>query len=313
MKLLGAFLRLVRWQNLLFIVLTQCLFFFFVFGAVNNIPVYRLTNDPLFYILMAASVCIAAAGYIINDYFDMHIDAINKPGKVVVDRMLRRRWAIAWHLVLSFIGIILSLYFGWRTRNVIVPAGNIACVLLLWFYSTTFKKKLLVGNIIISGLTAWVILVIYFGWSSAINRPGYGAAVYDSERSFFKMSVLYAGFAFIVSLVREVIKDLEDMEGDMRYNCRTMPVVWGVPASKVFSAVWLLVCIGALSIVQIYAWKLGWRWSVIYGVLLIIIPLLMILKGLYPAAKPAEYHRLSSWVKLVMLTGILSMIFFLFT
>ena len=315
MKIIVAFFRLIRWPNLVFIVLTQCLFFFFVFDSFIQAPLPHIYSIGYFFLLVAASIFIAAGGYIINDYFDMHIDAINKPSKVVVDKIVKRRWAIAWHFILSLAGIIISLYFTWKTRNGIIFIGNTICVMLLWFYSTTFKKKLLVGNIIISALTSWVILVLYFAYSNIghatpLNATGWGLNDYGyNTRKLFKFTALYAGFAFIVSLIREVVKDLEDMEGDAKYNCKTMPIMWGVPATKVFTAVWLVVAIAALSIIQIYAWQLGWRLSIFYCLAFIIIPMIIILKKLHQAITPNDYHKLSTLIKFVMLAGILSMIF----
>jgi len=318
MKLLVAFLRLIRWPNLLFIAITQWLFYFSVVESLRfekNVTIpYSLTGNLLFYCLMAASVMIAAAGYIINDYFDMHIDAVNKPDKVVVDKVVKRRWAILWHLALSFMGIILSLLISYKTGKWIIVFVNIFCVFLLWFYSTTFKKKLLAGNIIIAALTAWVIAVVYFFVGAGIiNYEGWHGGAYSFDiRKLFKFTMLYAGFAFIVSLIREVVKDLEDMYGDAKYNCKTMPIVWGVPATKVFVAVWIVVCIALLGAVQLYAWQSGWWISAIYSIILIVLPLVIILKDLYKAVLPVDYHRLSSFIKLVMLTGILSMLFFKF-
>ena len=129
-------------------------------------------------------------------------------------------------------------------------------------------------------------------------------------RRFMRISFLYAGFAFVISLIREVVKDMEDMEGDKRYGCKTIPIAWGIPASKVFVAVWLVVLIGMISIVQIYALQLGWYWSAVYAILLIIAPLVWILQKLYQAQVPKDYHQLSSVIKLVMLAGLLSMGFF---
>jgi 4-hydroxybenzoate polyprenyltransferase len=110
----------------------------------------------------AFSLSIAAAGYIINDYFDLNIDRVNNPYKLVVEKIIKRRWAIIWHLILSGMGIAIGFYLSWKLRNVFIGPSNLFCVLLLWFYSTTFKKKLLIGNILISLLTAW-LLVCYTG------------------------------------------------------------------------------------------------------------------------------------------------------
>ncbi|MEQ1554779.1 MAG: geranylgeranylglycerol-phosphate geranylgeranyltransferase [Ferruginibacter sp.] len=310
MKTLAAFFRLVRWPNLLFIILTQLLFFYFVYSPLlSTLPSIKV--QILFFILILASVCIAAAGYIINDYFDIQIDAINKPNKVVINKYIKRRWAIIWHWILSVIGIILSLYVCSKTNAWSILFFNVICVIALWFYSTTFKKKLLIGNIIIAALTAWVILVVYlFAGANLISLHGFNINnLHFDERRFFKFSVLYAGFAFIATLIREVIKDLEDMEGDRKYDCNTMPIAWGVPATKVFVAVWVIVAIAALSIVQLYAWQSGWWFAALYLLSLLIFPLFYLLKKLYYAGSSNNYNELSKIIKLIILAGILSMIF----
>lgn len=309
MKLIAAFFKLTRWRNLLFIILTQYLFYYSVFNSLVAGQNLALRHS-LFALLVLASVVIAAAGYIINDYFDLNIDVINKPSKVIVDRIIRRRWAIIWHLVFSGIGIALSLIVSFKTGAWIILFVNIGCVLMLWLYSTNFKKRLLSGNILIAVLTAWVIIVVYF-FAGANQYDWVNHKLPFDVKKFFKLTTLYAGFAFIVSLIREVLKDLEDMEGDAKYKCKTMPIQWGVPATKVFIAVWLVVCIALLVIVQLYAWQLNWWYVVVYAVLLLILPLLVLLKKLGVASVAKDYHKLSSLVKLVMLSGILTMLFFL--
>jgi 4-hydroxybenzoate polyprenyltransferase len=309
MKSLSAFFKLIRWPNLVFIALTQMLFRFFILRFVYNSNGGYIENIklslPLFYLLVAASICIAAAGYIINDYFDVNIDLVNKPDKLVIDRYIKRRWAIVLHIVLSFAGFAISCYVGYKLQNFYIPLFNLVAITALWFYSTTFKKKLLIGNIIVSILTAWVILVLTFSeYRFRIISPD----IY--WKRLIKVSFIYAGFAFIISLIREVIKDLEDMQGDAKYDCRTMPIVWGTQVSKVFVAVWLVVIIAGVAGVQIYVIQLGWWFAALYALLAIIIPLFWVLRKLYAAQSPKDFHRLSNAIKLIMFTGILSMIFF---
>ncbi len=306
MKLVTAFIRLVRWPNLVFIAVTQLLFLYCVVrpvfdraGLVPNIYGWR------FGLLCLSSVLIAAAGYIINDYFDLDIDQVNKPEKMVVEKIIHRRWTIVWHLALSIAGIVMGFVIDFTSRAFLVGVANFLCVALLFVYSISFKKKFLIGNVLISVLTAWVILVIT--WSE--NSHVFSSTSLNVNK-ILRVTFLYAGFAFIISLIREVVKDMEDMEGDRRYGGKTMPIVWGVIATKVFVSVWLSVIIIALLVVQGYALTLGWWGSVIYMVLLVIAPLFYIFKKLYKAQTPKDYHSLSSLIKLVMFTGILSMIFF---
>ncbi len=309
MKLAGAFFRLIRYPNLFFIALTQSLFFIcIVLPSFHHAGINPPLTTQGLLMLIAASMTIAAGGYIINDYFDLNIDRVNKPGKLVIGKIIKRRWAILWHLGFSAVGIFLSVMLSITLRNPFPAIFNFITVVLLWFYSTTFKKQLLVGNILISLLTGWVVLVLYVSVNALgiypPDSPGFSAIT-----RIYKFAVLYGGFAFIISLVREVIKDMEDMEGDARYYCNTMPIAWGIPSSKVFVAVWLIVLACALVILQIYALQIHWWWSAAYGFIFIVFPLLLILKKLFPAVNAGHFHDLSTMVKLVMLTGILSMLF----
>lgn len=308
MRLTVAFLKMIRLPNLFFIALTQVLFQFCIYY-----PLYKGTipSDDLFsfILLVLASVFIAAAGYVINDYFDINIDEVNKPQKMVVDKVIHRRWAIAWHFMLSLGGIVLTALALPFLEKWYLVLANIVVVALLWFYSTNFKKTLLVGNVVISVLTAWTILIVFFSKVTLADAVGMGDS---SHQKFFRLAILYTGFAFISSLIREAIKDMEDLEGDAKYGCRTMPVVWGINATKVYVAVWLIVLVATLVLVQVYVLQFKWWLPVIYSILLIILPLLYILYKLFHATTDAHFHRLSNLTKLVMLTGILSMIFFYF-
>ena len=315
MKLITGFFRLMRWQNLFFILLTQALYYFCIIGSSfhdHEASAFFSQKQVLFYLLMLASVLVAGAGYIINDYFDLSIDRINKPERVVVDRIIKRRWAILWHLVFSGTGIAISIFLSWKTRSLVIGIGNIICVLALWFYSTWFKKSLLIGNVIIAALTAWVIMVVYFFAGANIKLTGWPETAYPFDiRRVFKFTMLYAGFAFIISLVREAVKDMEDITGDAKYNCRTMPIVWGIPASKVFCGVWLVVIIAAAVICTIYALQLNYWPIAAYSIILIILPMAWSIVLLFRAKLAADYHYLSNWIKFIMLTGIISMTFFL--
>ncbi len=306
MRLIPVFLRLVRWPNLVFIGITQLLFFFCIVvpnfeeaGVQPNLSGFR------WLLLVVSSVLIAAAGNIINDYFDLNIDIINKPQHVVIDKHIKRRWAIVWHIVLSLIGILIGFYIDATSRVKFLGFANAACVLLLFVYSISLKKKLLIGNIVISLLTAWTVLVISYAETSNLL---FGDR--ELTMKLTRISFLYAGFAYIISLVREVVKDMEDINGDRIYGCKTMPIVWGMVASRIFVSVWLVILIILLCIVQFYVLQFGWWISAIYCILLIIVPLLLLFKRLARANNPADYHRISSQVKWIMLAGIFSMIFF---
>jgi 4-hydroxybenzoate polyprenyltransferase len=228
---------------------------------------------------------------------------------MVVDKTISRRWAILFHLFFSVAGILMGFYIGLQNGNWIIGFANTICVFLLWFYSTSFKKKLLSGNISISLLTAWVVFVVYLltiqqkiDLSHVIN-PG-------SQQKLLRLALLYSSFAFIITLIREVVKDIEDMEGDAKYGCKTMPIVWGVDFSKVFTTIWMVILIALLIVVMFYVLQFKMWLAAGYTLVLIIIPSVYSLYFLMKAKTTADFATLSKWIKAIIFTGILSMIFF---
>jgi 4-hydroxybenzoate polyprenyltransferase len=301
MKLISAFLRLVRWPNLVFIVLTQSLFYYCIYQ-----PLFGTNGQRSLIWIMVASILIAAAGYIINDYFDLNIDQINKPEKNVFTGTINRRSGIIWHFTFSLFGVVATAVAVGLNKWYLVLA-NLACTALLWFYSTSFKRKFLIGNVVISILTSWTVLILFFVYTSPRE-----AIVGNSPVTvkFFRVSFLYAAFAFISSLIREALKDMEDFEGDERYGCKTLPIVAGVRATKIYVAIWAIVLLAALVLLQLYVLQFQWWYAITYSVALVIAPLSLLLYRLRTAATVRDFSELSKLSKLIMLTGIVSMIFF---
>src|SRR4029079_16075345 len=135
MNLTAAFFRLIRWPNLVFIALAQMLFYYFILPFVYRDKYFEAVHSFSqlhFFLLVIASVCIAAGGYIINDYFDLNIDLVNKPSKLIIEKFIKRRWAIVFHIILSFIGFIVSLYVGDKLKNFYIPVFNLVAIGALW-------------------------------------------------------------------------------------------------------------------------------------------------------------------------------------
>jgi len=294
---------------LLFILLAESLFHFFIYKPLY--PNAALTADYPFYFIVATSICIAAAGYIINDYFDVNIDQVNKPQSVVVGAHISRRWVIFWHLILSMGGVYISLIAFPFQQYLHIHFSNLATILILWFYSTNFKRDFLIGNVVIAVLTAWTIGVVYFSKFTLVQLV-HPTHMQTTDLKFFKLMLLYSSFAFILTLVREALKDMEDMNGDEKFGCKTMPIAWGLQTTKVYVAVWLMVLILVLTIIQLYSIPFGWWIPIIYCVITIIAPLVYVLFHLKQAYTKNDFNKLSNLIKLAMLMGILSMGFFYF-
>ncbi|MBC7890587.1 MAG: geranylgeranylglycerol-phosphate geranylgeranyltransferase, partial [Sphingobacteriaceae bacterium] len=207
-QIAAGFFRLVRWPNLLLLALTQYLVRLSLISPEE--PWYTgLLEGGLFRIALSTA-CIAAAGYIINDYYDIKIDIINKPERVVSGRYIKRRWALGINIALNGLGILLGLTVSLR-----VAALNAAAVFFLWLYSNHLKRQPFWGNLMVSLLTALALVVL------AVQYRRHVEAVY-----------LYALFSFCLSLVREIIKDMEDVRGDATFGCQTLPILWGMRRTK---------------------------------------------------------------------------------
>lgn len=309
MQLLTAFLRMVRYPNLIYIALTQFLLQYCVVAPVlaDNGELPSLSGLS-FFLLSLSTVLIAAAGYIINDYFDINIDIVNKPDKMVVDKIISRRWAMAWHTIFNMAGVSLGFIVAWRLGQIYLGFTQVLCSLLLWFYSTSFKRQVLIGNVVISLLTALAVVVV--GFYEKQIYESFEAIMSPVGRRLIQIIGVYALFAFLISLVREIVKDLEDMIGDSKDGCRTIPIVWGVEPAKRFCYTLLLGIQVLILLTELRIALLGWYTAIIYLLLLVQAPAVYIYLLLKKAHLPEHYHRVSSLVKLLMLTGILSMIFF---
>ncbi len=309
MKLLIAFLRLIRYPNLIYIALTQFLLQYCVVA-----PVLEYNGEgpslswPSFFLLSLSTVLIAAAGNIINDYFDINIDIINKPEKMVLDKIINRRWAMAWHTIFNMAGVSIGFIVAWQIGHIYLGFTQVICSLILWFYSTSFKRQILIGNVLISLLTALAVVVV--GFYEKQIYESFEAIMSPTGRKLIQVIGVYALFAFVISLVREIVKDLEDMIGDAKDGCRTIPIVWGVEPAKRICYMLLLALQILIVLVEIRIGFIGWWPAIIYLVLFVQAPAYYIYTLLKKANLPEHYHRVSSLVKWLMLTGILSMIFF---
>jgi 4-hydroxybenzoate polyprenyltransferase len=309
MKLLTAFFKLVRYPNLLYIGLTQFLLQYCVVAPLLRFNGESPSLSPLsFFLLSLSTVLIAAAGYIINDYFDINIDIINKPDKMVLDKIINRRWAMAFHTIFNMAGVSIGFIVAWRIGQIYLGFTQVFCSLLLWFYSTSFKRQVLTGNVMISFLTALAVVVV--GFYEKQIYESFEAIMSPVGRKLIQIIGVYALFAFMISLVREIVKDLEDMIGDSKDGCRTIPIVWGVLPAKRLCYGLLLALQVLILLTELRIAFVGWYVAIIYLLVLVQLPCLYIYVQLKKAHLPEHYHKVSSMVKVIMLTGILSMIFF---
>lgn len=285
---LGAALpTLVRWPNLLIMLL--CLALVRAGLLLPDQPVGRALLNPRFGLLVLAVLLVAAGGYIINDYYDVKIDAINRPDRLVIGRVVNRRKAMLAHLLLSGAGVLLA-----GGLHPVLGVVTLGTALLLWGYSARFKRVALAGNASIAMLTAALVLLPELQLQLARN---------DGHSVVWP----YALAAFLLTMVREIVKDVEDMRGDAQHGCRTLPLVVGVAQTKWVAGLFLT-CLALLTVGATGRMVVGGHWALGgWLVLLVLLPMAQLARLLIRADRRRHFKYLSAWCKGIMLAGVLSM------
>lgn len=303
-----AFLRLIRFKNLLIIVLLQLLLrYVLLMPMLEHYGLEPALSHLRFALLVLTTVFLAASGYVINDYFDIKTDLINRPSRVVAGQVYQRRTVLLWHVLFTFLGVFMGLFLAYITRKENYALMFILVPALLWYYSTTLKKQMLIGNLVISFMTA-VVPYFVVSLEFAVLARVHGEAVLDTEACSMAWfwTTGFAFFAFASNLGREIIKDLEDVKGDAEAGCRTLPIEMGEPATRRLVAILHAALLLALWIV--YAMVPQLRSSplaFLYFLFLLTLPFLWLIFKVLKARSHSEYHRASQVSKLIMLAGIL--------
>jgi 4-hydroxybenzoate polyprenyltransferase len=303
---IAALFRLIRWPNLLIVALTQILIRYCIIGPIlsqgNMTP---QLPGALFLMLVLATVFTTAAGYVINDYFDRKIDRVNKPSEVIVGKLVYPRHAMAYHLFFSIAGTILGVWVSYKCHVLFLSLIFFMVNGLLWFYSTTYKRQFLLGNFIVALLAAFVPFLVLLYELPLLARE-YGSQFTPMTKYLMIWVLGFAFFAFLVNLVREFVKDVEDLEGDRVYGKRTIAVVWGIPASRWISAALLLV--GVLLLIMAWYFFIPDGITLFYFVLFLIIPMLVAMGILLLKNSSESFRQASLLLKLIMISGLSYMI-----
>ncbi|MEI7500648.1 MAG: geranylgeranylglycerol-phosphate geranylgeranyltransferase [Bacteroidota bacterium] len=304
-----AVMQLIRLPNVFIIILTQFMVRFCIIEPfIYSDHTYAVSIFPDFLVLVLATVLIAAGGYIINDYFDVKIDSINRPEKIVVNKLITARAAIKLHMLLNGVAIILGFYLAFRVKAISFGLLFPFISGLLWIYSAKYKRVVFWGNFIVASSTAFVILMVWlfeFFWLR-LNAELF-VTVITNIRWVTHVFLGYAIFAFLISMVREIIKDMEDAEGDESYGCRTIPLVAGIERTRYLIAAIILVTMVLLGYAQLILYRLNMNMVFWYFFITVQFPLVYLLAKLFGAREKQDYHNLSNLCKLIMVAGILSM------
>ena len=232
--------------------------------------------------LSVSTILITAAGYVINDYYDVKIDYINKPHRVVVGKFLKRRSSIVLHAWLNTLGILLGTWVSWKIGLI-----DFFAIGLLWLYSNQLKRLPLLGNITVAVLTGLAVFIVF---------------IFFQESIF--LFAAYATFAFFISLIREIIKDMEDVEGDKKFGCKTLPISIGIRRSKI--VIYLISLFFLMSVFFLLQQEPKFWW-VFSGLMLM---LSWLNDRLYKADKNIDFTKFMTVSSQIRILVLISMIFF---
>lgn len=303
-------LQLVRWSNLFFLgALIYVMEKWVVVPILDDMAFGEQLPWYILLLIAAATILIAAGGYVINDYFDIKIDRINRPDQLIVTQYISKENAMRLSIGLSGVGMVCGLAAAWLLRSSTIAILFAIIPGLLWFYSSSYKRLLIIGNVTIALLSALSPMMIAIANVAQLQLKYSTILPYTTlEHDIYAWVGGFSLFAFLLTWIREIVKDLQDQMGDRELECHSMPIVWGNIVTKIV----------VTALIVLTTVLIGWFWysilpfdhswlsfSTRYIVLAIIIPLWGALWLLWAAKIPSDYRTCQQVLKLTMFLGML--------
>ena len=317
------FIKLLRPINLLVVALIMyTLRIFILKPALPDASMTLQLGELDFFLLVLSTVLLGAAGNIINDYFDMRTDRINRPDKIILGRYVKRRVGMLAHAIINTGAIGIALYLSFKVGNWQLSMIHIFAAGSLWYYSLVFKRQFLIGNVVVAILGALVPLLVGVyelpllakAYAPQLNEWFSKGMLGSDASQFFTIlwafCLAYTGFAFITTLIREIQKDMADVEGDERVGCKTLPIVLKAGPSKAIVSLLMLGTIGAFG-------YLVWNYlegtnTLIYAGVAVILPLAASMFYTVIGTGRKHYLIASNLMKVAMVTAVLLPVIFPF-
>lgn len=295
-----ALLRLIRLPNLFIVALTQWLLYQrIILPALAAQKILPTLPPDQFYLFIIITVLMTAGGYIINDIVDIKIDLLNKPERVIIGKRISIGTAYWLYFCLNLLGFLLSLYLAFVGNRMSLLFIFPTAIAGLYVYSHRLKKRPLSGNVLVSLYTAGVAFIVWIAEAPALSQlPA------SSLTRVTQLLTYYIIFAFFSNLFREIVKDLEDIQGDAATGALTVPIVWGIPTAKrLAGAAAILLLAYLLYFTATWLLLLSLAGKLALAALILMIALAI---GLLSQARQIkQYHQLSQFTKFIMLWGIL--------
>jgi len=296
------YLKLIRYQNLLLLAFMQLLF---RYGFLKFQNIFLSLNDWQYGLLVLATVLIAAAGYVINDILDQETDYDNDKGNVIVGKLISEKVAYNLYFILNITGVGIGYYLASVIHKPSFAGAFIIISATLYMYATSLKQMLLIGNIVVALLLSFSVIII--GLFDLLP------ATYEGNQTemgiMFSILIDYAIFTFIINLIREIVKDMEDIEGDNNNGMSTLPIAIGLgKTSKIVGVLGIIAALILLWYINSNLMSSKLYYAVIYGLLFVVAPMIFFVVKVWNAKSKEEFRFLSTVLKWIIFFGILSIL-----
>lgn len=275
-----SFLSVIRGYNILVLVIAQYLTSLFILAP--DLPMRKVLFDANLFFIVLATASVAASGYIINNFYDSEKDLINRPQKSMLDRFVSQRTKLSVYFILNLAVIFFASYISFRA----VVFFSIY-IFVIWFYSHRLKKVLFLNNLLASVIT----ITPFF-------------AVFLYYKNFDTVILVHAAFLYLIILMREMVKDLENMKGDLAQGYKTIPIEYGENLSKI-----LLTVLALLSLLPVYflifKFEIGKMYYFFYGAVGLLLLFILIL---YFSKAKWQYLLLHNLLKFIIVAGVFSIL-----
>jgi 4-hydroxybenzoate polyprenyltransferase len=304
-----TYLKIIRPFNLLIMAGILLLVRYAIF-----LPVFKengiegLMPGWQFLLLLIATILIGAGGYVINDVLDIEIDQVNKPDKRIIGKQISEVTGNKLHTNLTAAGIVFGIGFSYLAGNVFLGILFVIIPTALFYYSYKYKYLFAVGNIVVALLAGLTVLIYWlFEFYHLKSQPELFVTASRSFALLNRLVLAFALFAFLTTLIREIAKDAQDIEGDRRFGCRTIPIVLGITATRYILLFLEAVTIASLAWFHVILNRSGY---IIFSYSLLVPIVLLLLTGYktMKASDKASFSGLSLVIKLVMVAGMISLI-----
>lgn len=292
-----AHLKVLRPLNLFIVAFTQAILFYLIYAPSIKQAVLSFNE---FWLLVLCTVIIAAAGYLINDIYDHSADIVNKPDKTWVGVTISYAHAWNYYLALIILGFIIATYLAWQTHNIpLLSLYPLACT-ALWLYAKKFKRSGFAGNLIVALMTSFVCVILIIAERKVIFQP--------ENHKVLSLFIGFSWFSFLVNMIREWVKDMEDIEGDRLLHSASMPIKKGIPFVKNCSFIVVAICV--LSVVFFVCNIPHSFHQKIFALVFVVAPLVKVATQIQKSRDAADFHKSATGLKLIMMLGLIYLMLF---